>query len=127
MGNVMYAYITHPDTAPNYNKPPTFDPLVGFENGRKERAIQATREELDRANIPLDRRDYCVDYFLKFLRCREQKYPRVNSGCHHEKHEYDQCEYEDYVLRMKEYEREKRMKERAKRIAAKQATEELSD
>ncbi|XP_076440356.1 NADH dehydrogenase [ubiquinone] 1 beta subcomplex subunit 7-like [Babylonia areolata] len=125
MGNVMYAYITHSDTAPDINKPPTFDPMLGFSNGRKERAIEATREELDRANVPLDRRDYCVDFYLKFLRCRAENFPRVASGCHHEKHEYDQCEYEDFVMRMKEYEREKRMKERAKRIM--EASEELED
>lgn len=58
-------------------------------------AIVATREELDRANIPLDRRDYCVDFYLKFLRCRKEHFPRVNSGCHHEKHDYDNCEYEE--------------------------------
>ena len=38
MGNVMYAYITHPDTAPDFNKAPTFDPNFGFPSGRKERS-----------------------------------------------------------------------------------------
>ncbi|KAK7487512.1 hypothetical protein BaRGS_00021214 [Batillaria attramentaria] len=127
MGNVMYAYITHPDTAPDFTKPPTFDPHVGFPNGRKERTIQATREELDAAGVPLDRRDYCVDYFLKLLRCRDQNFPRTVSSCHHEKHDYEVCQYEDYVLRMKEYEREKRLKEREKRIQEMQENEELGD
>eukprot|EP00745_Piridium_sociabile_P004599 TRINITY_DN127713_c0_g2_i1.p1 TRINITY_DN127713_c0_g2~~TRINITY_DN127713_c0_g2_i1.p1 ORF type:complete len:128 (-),score=25.22 TRINITY_DN127713_c0_g2_i1:744-1127(-) len=127
MGNVMYAYITHPDTAPDINKPPIFEPLAGFQNGRQERTVKATREDLDRASIALDRRDYCVDFYLKFLQCRAQSFPRVTSGCHHEKHDYDQCEYEDFILRMKEYEREKRMKERSKRVSAKQAREELGD
>jgi len=123
----MYAYVSHPDTAPKWSEPPTFDPLAGFPDGRKERTVKATREDMDRANLPLERRDYCVDSYLTFLRCREQTFPRVVSGCHHEKHEYDQCQYEDFVMRMKEYEREKRMKERAKRIAARAAREELSD
>ncbi|PVD23549.1 hypothetical protein C0Q70_16821 [Pomacea canaliculata] len=116
MGNMMYAYVTHPDTAPDIKNPPTFNPLLGFPNGRKERTIEATREELDRAAVPLDKRDYCVDFYLKYLRCREQAFPFVKSSCHHEWHEYDVCQYEDFVLRMKEYEREKRLKERAKRI-----------
>jgi hypothetical protein len=38
MGNVWYAYVSHPDTAPDIKNPPTFDPLFGFENGRRERS-----------------------------------------------------------------------------------------
>lgn len=38
MGNMMYAYVTHPDTAPDIKNPPTFNPLLGFPNGRKERS-----------------------------------------------------------------------------------------
>lgn len=127
MGNVVYAYITHPDTAPDFTKPPTFDSTVGFKYDRVERNVIATRAVLDRAGVPLERRDYCVDFFLKLLRCRDQHFPRTVSSCHEQKHDYEQCEYEDYVLRMKEYEREKRLKERAKRIAEKQSKEMLGE
>ncbi|XP_046555114.1 NADH dehydrogenase [ubiquinone] 1 beta subcomplex subunit 7-like [Haliotis rubra] len=127
MGNMMYAYVSHPDTAPNINKPPSFDPLLGFENGRKERTVKATREELDQARIPLEKRDYCVDDFMAFMKCRDSNFPFVLSKCSHERHVYEECEYQDFVLRMKEYEREKRLLERQKRIQQKDAAEELGD
>uniref|UniRef100_A0A2C9KSY4 NADH dehydrogenase [ubiquinone] 1 beta subcomplex subunit 7 n=1 Tax=Biomphalaria glabrata TaxID=6526 RepID=A0A2C9KSY4_BIOGL len=127
MGNMWYAYVSHPDTAPDFNKPPTFDPLLGFPNGRKERCIKATREELDKANIPLSKRDYCVDYFLELIKCRQQHFPNTHAQCSHQFHAWEQCEKEDEVLRLKEYEREKRLKERSKRIACKESLETLAE
>ncbi|XP_064607126.1 NADH dehydrogenase [ubiquinone] 1 beta subcomplex subunit 7-like [Liolophura sinensis] len=115
MGNTIYAHITHRDTAPNNFEPPTFDPLYGFPNGRKERVMVATQEELEAASVPLERRDYCAHHYLEFMRCRQKKFPWI-AGCKHEQHDYDNCQYNDYILRMKEYEREKRLKERAKRL-----------
>ncbi|KAK4003234.1 NADH dehydrogenase [ubiquinone] 1 beta subcomplex subunit 7 [Daphnia magna] len=88
------------------------DPLEGFPNGRKPREIKTTLEEMESAKIPLDKRDYCVDYLMKFLECRNEKYPWVYK-CHHEKHEYLHCQYEDYLIRMKDYERNRRLDERA--------------
>lgn len=38
MGNMWYAYVSHPDTAPDIKNPPTFDPLIGFPEGRVERS-----------------------------------------------------------------------------------------
>ncbi|KAH9504136.1 hypothetical protein Btru_065088 [Bulinus truncatus] len=95
MGNMWYAYVSHPDTTPDYNKPPTFDPLIGFPNGRKERCVKATREELDKANIPLDKRDYCVDYFLALVKCRHDHYPRTQKHCSHELHAWETCEKDE--------------------------------
>ena len=40
------------------------------------------------------------------------------------RHEAAHCHNEDYIIRMKEYERERRLRKRAKRIAEKQASEE---
>ncbi|XP_050400451.1 NADH dehydrogenase [ubiquinone] 1 beta subcomplex subunit 7 [Patella vulgata] len=124
MGNQIYAYITHPDTAPDIKSSPTFDPLYGFPNGRKERVLPLSREEMDRANMPLDKRDYCADIWLDYLTCRDKVYP-LTAKCDHDYHKYYDCQYDDFVLRMKEYEREKRLKERAKRIDAKRSKEEL--
>ncbi|XP_041359930.1 NADH dehydrogenase [ubiquinone] 1 beta subcomplex subunit 7-like [Gigantopelta aegis] len=124
MGNMVYAYITNPDTAPDIKEPPTFDPFLGFPCGRKERSVQATRKQVEQFGIPLERRDYCVDYYISFLKCRQKNLLHMKN-CAHEMHEYDVCEYEDYVLRMKEYEREKRLKERAKKLDAVGMQEEL--
>lgn len=38
MGNAWAAY-ARPEITPNNLQPPSFDPLLGFENGRKERGI----------------------------------------------------------------------------------------
>ncbi|CAG5121203.1 unnamed protein product [Candidula unifasciata] len=127
MGNMWYTYISHPDTAPNVRNPPTFDPLYGFPNGRKERTIKATREELDRANIPLARRDYCVDNWLEFLKCRQDYFPRVKNYCSHQLHQWEECQREDSILRIKEWEREKRLKERAKRKACRENLEAMAE
>ncbi|BFZ17077.1 hypothetical protein BsWGS_20116 [Bradybaena similaris] len=126
MGNMWYAYVSHPDTAPNHKQPPTFDPLYGFPNGRKERTVKATREELDRANVPLDRRDYCVDIWLDFMKCRQDNMPRWKKHCAGYIHKWEECEREDTILRVKEWEREKRLKERAKRKACREKLEAMS-
>ncbi|XP_044265168.1 NADH dehydrogenase [ubiquinone] 1 beta subcomplex subunit 7 [Tribolium madens] len=101
----------HPEVTPGPNEKPTFDPLLGFENGRKERVMLATEEEMRSAKIPPEHRDYCAHHLLKYLSCRKDNWPwAVN--CEHEKHVYSHCKYEDYVIRMKEYERERRLRVR---------------
>lgn len=113
MGNA-YAYYARPEITPGPDVVPTFDPLEGFPNGRKKRVMIATREEMESAKMPLEDRDYCAHKLLKFYSCRYDNFPFVYK-CHHEKHDYLTCEYEDYVLRMKEYERERRMLKRRQR------------
>ncbi|GFO18907.1 NADP dehydrogenase [ubiquinone] 1 beta subcomplex subunit 7 [Plakobranchus ocellatus] len=125
MGNMWYTYVTNPDTAPDYKNPPTFDPLYGFPEGREERKICATRQQLDRAKVPIQKRDYCVDYYMKFLECRQQHFPRVWTHCHHQIHDWEHCQIEDTVLRVKEWERERRLKERAKRKAKQESMEAM--
>ncbi|WAR23108.1 NDUB7-like protein [Mya arenaria] len=79
-------------------KGPTFDPMLGFPNGRKERVAPLTHEVMVDANIPLKYRDYCSDKYLDWLQCmREESFGR------------------NTVIRWKEYEREKRLRERRKR------------
>lgn len=115
MGNA-YLRAVHPDTMPGPDCVPTFDPLLGAPN-RKERVMKATKEEMVSAKLPLEDRDYCADKLLKYRACRADVFPWLYK-CHHEKHEYMTCEFEDYVLRMKEFEREKRLLERQKRLNA---------
>ncbi|XP_067930129.1 NADH dehydrogenase [ubiquinone] 1 beta subcomplex subunit 7-like [Watersipora subatra] len=104
----MWETWTNRENQPNYAMPPTFDPLLGFENGRKPREMVATHEEMEAANVPHRYRDYCAHLYIDILKCRKQNAPWFRA-CNHEKHAYDKCEYEDWVLRMKEYEREKRL------------------
>ncbi|XP_066908202.1 NADH dehydrogenase [ubiquinone] 1 beta subcomplex subunit 7 [Halyomorpha halys] len=119
MGNIAtgLSHRLHPDEVPGPNKPLQFDPLIGFPNGRKEKVMVATEEEMRSAKIPLDKRDYCAHKLLEFLACRNKNYPWVVK-CHHEKHHYLECEYQEFLDRTKDYEREKRLMKREKRIKA---------
>merc|ERR1712071_652017 len=64
----------------------------------------ATQEEMESAKIPIEFRDYCAGALLKYLGCRADEFPMVYK-CHHQKHNYMHCQFEDYVIRMKEFER----------------------
>jgi NADH dehydrogenase (ubiquinone) 1 beta subcomplex subunit 7 len=115
MGNMYTAYISSPDTAPDIKAGPTFDPLYGFENGRKERHMKVTEEEMEAAGIEPEHRDYCAHFLIEFRKCRQEHFPWV-VACKPQLHNWDNCQYEDFVLRMKEYERERRLLERAKTL-----------
>ncbi|CAH1990190.1 unnamed protein product [Acanthoscelides obtectus] len=124
MGNSVTTYATggfnlyfHPEITPSPLEEPTFDPLMGFENGRKERVMIATEEELRSAKIPLDERDYCAHHLLAYRSCRRDNWPWA-AKCHHGKHAYLNCRYDDFVIRMKEYERERRLRVKQQKKAA---------
>lgn len=88
----------------------------------------ATQEEMSAAKVPLQFRDYCAHFYIDWLKCRE---PRLHNpflllgACKHEDHLHKDCLYQDTVLRMKEYERERRLKLREKRIQAKKLIEDI--
>jgi len=54
----------------------------------------ATEEEMIAAGIPADQRDFCAHLLIDFYKCRQEKFPWVVS-CKHEKHKWEQCEYEE--------------------------------
>lgn len=113
MGNTI-AFIQHwGEELPPTGAAPTYDPFYGFPEGRKQRVIQATEEEMNAAKVPPELRDYCVDYYLKILECKRVHYPFMYK-CAAQVHGHQACEYEDYVLRKKEYERERRLLNRKK-------------
>lgn len=99
----------------NMNDKPTFPIDKGFSFKRQIRTTAATPEQLSSAKIPLQYRDYCADQLLKYQVCRYKHMPFVVK-CHCEKHAYLVCEKEDYIIRMKEFERERRLRERELRI-----------
>ncbi|XP_014478542.1 PREDICTED: NADH dehydrogenase [ubiquinone] 1 beta subcomplex subunit 7 [Dinoponera quadriceps] len=120
MGNYIATYITKPDVMPVPEGPPTFDPMLGFPTGRKPREMLVSEEDMIAAKIPRDRRDYCAHKYMDLLQCHRIHYP-VMLKCAYEKHEYSRCRANDTILRLKEYERERRLLERRKRIQQKQA------
>lgn len=107
----------HPEVTPSPVEEPTFDPNLGFENGRKERVMIATPEQMESAKIPIQDRDYCAHLLLNFRKCRKDNWPFAVK-CEHEKHEYLHCQHHDYILRMKEYERERRLRVREQKLQA---------
>jgi len=74
----------------------------------------ATEEEMEAAVLTADQRDYCAHTLIDLFKCRQEKFPWV-VACKPLKHHYEECQYHDWVLRMKEFEREKRLLERRKR------------
>merc|ERR1719445_2143675 len=68
-----------------------------------------------KAKLPLKHRDYCAHYYISYLKCKRDAGRFMSLGaCGHEKHEWEHCQYEDFVMRMKEYERERRLLQREK-------------
>ncbi|XP_062552900.1 NADH dehydrogenase [ubiquinone] 1 beta subcomplex subunit 7-like [Armigeres subalbatus] len=125
MGNYISLYVTNPEGTPKPLTNSAFDANLGFPNGRKERVMIATEQEMEAAKLPLEARDYCAHKLLEYSACRTKVWPWAYK-CAHEKHEYLTCEYEDYIIRMKEYEREKRLLHRKQRIEKKQDKELLA-
>ncbi|XP_065093061.1 NADH dehydrogenase [ubiquinone] 1 beta subcomplex subunit 7 [Ochlerotatus camptorhynchus] len=122
MGNYLSLYVTNPEGTPKPLASPSFDANMGFPNGRKERVMIATEQEMEAAKLPLADRDYCAHKLIAHRACRADVWPWAYK-CAHEKHDYLNCQYEDYIYRMKEYEREKRLLLRKQRIEKKQAQE----
>lgn len=95
---------------------PTFARNTGFDFERAERVMKADMDCLKSARILPEDRDYCAHYLLQYKICRYNNWPLVYR-CAHEKHDFLNCEHDDYVIRMKEFERELRLRRREKRIA----------
>ncbi|CAL7952344.1 unnamed protein product [Xylocopa violacea] len=108
MGNTVQKAFSS-DPYPETFGVPQFDAHYGFSGKREERPkIKATKEDMIAVKIEKRFRDYCVDQYIELLRCHQKKYPYVRR-CATEQYDYYKCEYDDQVLRMKEYERERRL------------------
>uniref|UniRef100_A0A8C5NUG6 NADH dehydrogenase [ubiquinone] 1 beta subcomplex subunit 7 n=1 Tax=Jaculus jaculus TaxID=51337 RepID=A0A8C5NUG6_JACJA len=112
-------YLGDASTEPDPLHMPTFPPDLGFAD-RKERVMVATQQEMSDAQLPLEQRDYCAHYLLRLLKCKRDHFPNF-LACSHERHDWDYCEHLDYVKRMKEFERERRLLQRKKRREQREA------
>lgn len=54
----------------------------------------ATREQMESAKVPIEDRDYCAHKLINYRSCRADVFPFVYK-CHHEKHDFLTCEYEE--------------------------------
>ncbi|ELK06768.1 NADH dehydrogenase [ubiquinone] 1 beta subcomplex subunit 7 [Pteropus alecto] len=112
-------YLSDSSGEPDPLRMPTFPPDYGFQ-GRKEREMVATQQEMNDAQLVLQQRDYCAHYLIRLLKCKRDSFPNF-LACKHEQHDWDYCEHLDYVMRMKEYERERRLLQRKKRREQREA------
>ncbi|KAG3280125.1 NADH dehydrogenase [ubiquinone] 1 beta subcomplex subunit 7 [Ictidomys tridecemlineatus] len=112
-------YLGDASVEPDPLQMPTFPPQYGFPE-RKERVMVATQQEMNEAQLTLQQRDYCAHYLIKLLKCKRDSFPNF-LGCKHEQHDWDYCEHLDYVKRMKEFERERRLLQRKKRREQREA------
>eukprot|EP00914_Ancora_sagittata_P023148 GHVO01045867.1.p1 GENE.GHVO01045867.1~~GHVO01045867.1.p1 ORF type:complete len:152 (+),score=23.75 GHVO01045867.1:61-456(+) len=122
MGNVTgtysyQAYVKEPENHPDIKNGPSFDPMIGFPNGRKERVMKVSDAEMEAAGIAHEHRDYCAHLLIDFYKCRKDKWPMA-ALCNHERHTWDQCQADDFHMRMREFERERRLKARENRKTA---------
>jgi NADH dehydrogenase (ubiquinone) 1 beta subcomplex subunit 7 len=63
--------------------------------------MKVTQEELAEAKVPLHLRDYCAHLFIPLMKCRRDNY-YLPWKCKHERHEWDECEYQDFIERVRE-------------------------
>lgn len=117
-GHYWDEFVVEKAAAPEYEKGPTFDPNFGFDVPRKERVMVATPAEMEAANLRLHERDYCAHHGIQYRKCMSHNMPYF-WRCKHYKHEWMECQYEDTVMRVKEYERERRLKKRELQLQGK--------
>ncbi|XP_004688741.1 PREDICTED: NADH dehydrogenase [ubiquinone] 1 beta subcomplex subunit 7 [Condylura cristata] len=112
-------YLSDGSREPDPLRMPTFPPDYGFPE-RKEREMVATQQEMNDAQLVLQQRDYCAHYLIRLLKCKRDSFPNF-LACKHEQHDWDYCEHLDYVKRMKEFERERRLLQRKQRREQREA------
>ncbi|XP_037361916.1 NADH dehydrogenase [ubiquinone] 1 beta subcomplex subunit 7 isoform X2 [Talpa occidentalis] len=112
-------YLSDGSGEPDPLRMPTFPPDYGFP-GRREREMVATQQEMNDAQLVLQQRDYCAHYLIRLLKCKRDSFPNF-LACKHEQHDWDYCEHLDYVKRMKEFERERRLLQRKQRREQREA------
>ncbi|XP_069737700.1 NADH dehydrogenase [ubiquinone] 1 beta subcomplex subunit 7 isoform X1 [Phaenicophaeus curvirostris] len=112
-------YLRDPEVEPDPLRLPSFEPELGL-GPRRPREVTVTAEALAGARVPLEQRDFCSAELLRLLRCQRDAFPLAWS-CRDLRHHWDACQHRDYVMRMKEFERERRLLQRQKRLQQRQA------
>ncbi|CAK8689125.1 unnamed protein product [Clavelina lepadiformis] len=90
---------------------------------RPVREMKVTSEEMDRARVPRERRDYCAHLWLGYLKCKREWFPEL-SRCDGVLHDYKHCNVDDIKHNMMEYERTKRLMARERKAMAESMAED---
>jgi len=72
--------------------------------------MKATRAQLEAAELPLPLRDYCAHIAIPLAECMRGKHGLLPGTCHHEKHNWERCEWEEARRRMQQKQREDAVK-----------------
>ena len=81
-------------------QPASYPTNYGFSGERVERKMIATEDEMVKAKVPLKHRDYCAHYYINFLKCNRDRGALDFWACDHEKHDWEHCQYDDFVMRL---------------------------
>lgn len=113
-----------PEGHPKLHMPSVYEPLYGFPKGRKKREMLASEEDMNRYCVPVWQRDYCAHLAVDFYKCQKEYFPWASTYCTDQKHAWEICQRDDQILRMKEYERERRLLQKERRLKKQQAAGE---
>lgn len=69
------------------------------------RVMKATQKEMMDARVPLRFRDFCAHLYMPLMKCRFET-GNVPWRCKEEKHEWEECEVQDYYRRMRDKHRQ---------------------
>merc|ERR1712023_149280 len=61
--------------------------------------MQATEAQMKEAKLSVAMRDYCAHLLIPLNECRHRNY-YLPWKCEHERHDYETCEYKEYMRRM---------------------------
>ncbi|XP_002123568.1 NADH dehydrogenase [ubiquinone] 1 beta subcomplex subunit 7-like [Ciona intestinalis] len=100
------------------NKQWVFDKFE--DTSRPVREMVATSEEMDKAALRREERDYCAHMFMDIMKCRREWFPELYN-CRPLIEKYQHCTVNDIKHRMLEYERTKRLMAREKQRLALEA------
>ncbi|KAJ1927274.1 NADH dehydrogenase 1 beta subcomplex subunit 7 ndufb7 [Tieghemiomyces parasiticus] len=73
----------------------------------QEPEMKMTQQQMMEYRVPLEVRDYCAHLTIPLNRCRRDNY-FLPWTCKHEKHEYELCQYSDFVRRINMHKAKKR-------------------
>jgi len=70
--------------------------IMGSSNNN-ESTMKATKEEMKKAGIDLAYRDFCAHLLIPLNECRRKSF-FLPWKCKDERHVYEKCQYEEYVM-----------------------------
>jgi len=90
--------------------------------------MTATAEEMEAVQVTPGFQGYCGREMIDYKVCSwKNPYPITWFSCSHENHAVLNCLSDDYKIRMKEFERERRLRIRQKKIDAAAAEEAMDE